>query len=74
MRALIYLACTYNMYVKKYEPDVSETRCKPKVKEWLYRKIFNEGFNLGFGYQRTNTCETCDLLRIDIQASKSDAE
>ena len=44
------------------------------MKEWLYRKIFNEEYNLSFGYPRSDTCETCDLLQIKIQASKSDAD
>ena len=39
-----------------------------------YRKIFNEEFNLSFGYPRSDTCETCDLLHVTIQASKSEEE
>lgn len=44
------------------------------MKEWLYRKIFNEEFNLSFGYPRSDTCETCDLLHASVQASKSEEE
>ena len=39
------------------------------MKEWLHRKIFNEEFNLGFGYPRSDTCQTCDGLRIAIEAA-----
>ena len=44
------------------------------MKEWLYCKIFNEEFNLGFGYPRSDTCETCDELHIAIRACKSESE
>lgn len=64
----------YNLYLSKYEPQVSETGAKPQAKEWIYRKIFNEEFNLSFGYPRSDTCETCDLLQVAIQSSKSDEE
>ena len=64
----------YQLYLEKYEPGVIETGMKPEVKEWLYRKIFNEEFNLSFGYPRSDTCETCDLLNIEMQACKSDAD
>lgn len=53
---------------------LNESGAKPKVKEWLYRKIFNEEFNLSFGYPRSDTCETCDLLNVAIRASVSDEE
>ena len=62
------------LYLEKYKPLVKETRAKPEVKEWLYRKIFNEEFNLSFGYPWSDTCETCDLLHVTIQASKSEEE
>ena len=32
-------------------------------------KIFNEEFNLGIGYPRSNTCQMCDGLRIAIEAA-----
>jgi len=28
----------HDLYLEKYEPQVSETAAKPQVKEWLYRK------------------------------------
>ena len=63
----------YQLYLEKYEPQARAVGAKPVVKEWLYRKIYEE-FNLSFGYPRSDTCETCDLLHIAIQASKSEIE
>ena len=56
----------HRLYLAKHEPDA---RDKPVVEEWLYRKIFNEEFNLGFGYSRSDTCQMCDGLRIAIEAA-----
>lgn len=50
----------YRLYLDKHEPQIKESSAKPQVKEWLYQKIFNEEFNLSFGYPRSDTCETCD--------------
>ena len=64
----------YLLYLEKYEPQIKTTGAKPQVKEWLYRKIFTEEYNLGFGYPRSDTCETCDLLQVTIKAAQSEAE
>ena len=37
----------------------------------MYRKIFNEEFNFGFGYPRSDTCEKCDQLKIAIDSAQS---
>ena len=58
----------YALHLMKYEADVEE----PGIKEWLYRKIFNEEFNLSFAYPRSDTCETCTLLRISASTSETD--
>ena len=63
----------YRLYLEKYEPELEEGQ-KPQVKEWLYRKIFNEEFNYGFGYPRSDTCEQCDLLKIGIENAQEDDE
>ena len=52
----------HRLYLAKHEPEAGD---KPIVKEWLYRKIFNEDFNLGFGYPRSDTCQMCDGLRME---------
>ena len=46
----------------KYEPEADT----PTVKTWLYQKIFNEEFNLSFGYPQSDTCQLCDELKIAI--------
>ena len=47
---------------------------KPQVSSFLYHKIFNEEFNLGFGRPRTDTCARCDELAISIKAAASPEE
>ena len=64
----------YDLYFKRYEPEVSETPAKPQVKDWLYRKIFNEEFKMSFGYPHSDTCETCDLLHIAIQSASGEQQ
>lgn len=49
----------------KHEPEADT----PTVKIWLYRKIFNEEFNLSFGYPRSDTCQLCDELKIAISTA-----
>jgi hypothetical protein len=41
------IARMYRLFLEKYEPEVEEDGEKPRVKEWLYRKIFNENIKLG---------------------------
>ena len=40
----------------------------------MYRKIFNEEFNLSLGYPRSDTCEKCDLLNIAIQNASDEQQ
>ena len=41
------------------------------VSNETYRKIFNNDFNISFGYPRTDTCSKCDKIKISIEkASK----
>ena len=47
------IARMYRLFLEKYEPEIEEDGEKPRVKEWLYRKIFNEEYNIGFGYPRS---------------------
>ena len=66
------IAQKYQQYVEKYEYDPGNSNGEqPQVKEYLYRKIFNEEFNFGFGYPRSDTCEKCDLLKVSIDAAES---
>ena len=59
------IAEMHRLYLAQYEPQAGD---KPAVKEWLYRKVFNEDFNLGFGYPQSDTCQLCDGLKIALEA------
>ena len=65
------IARMYLLYLEKYDPDLKEED-QPQVKEWLYRKIFNEEYNISFGYPRSDTCEKCDLLKVAIDNEQSE--
>ena len=65
------IAHMHRMYLSKNEPSVNDTYI---VKEWLYRKIFNEEFNLGFGYPRSDTCQICDELKMGIATASSETQ
>ena len=66
------IARMYCLYLEKYEPELEGQ--KPQAKEWIYRKIFNEEFNYGFGYPHSDMCEQCDLLKISIESAQDDDE
>ena len=61
----------HRLYLVQYEPQAGD---KPAVKEWLYRKVFNEDFNLGFGYPRSDTCQLCHGLKIGLEAASDQTE
>ena len=66
------IARMYRMFLEKYEPE--QEHKKPRVKEWLYRKIFNEEYNIGFGYLRSDTCEKCDMLKVGSDNATTEEE
>ena len=41
---------------------------KKPVKENVYRSVFNTEFNLELGSPKTDTCNTCDKLKVSIEA------
>ena len=48
---------------------------KPIVTKHYYHDVFVNEFNLHFGYPRSDTCDTCDHLNIEISTpDKSDGE
>lgn len=49
----------FELYKAKY-PDLP-------VSLETYRKIFNERFNLSFGYPRTDTCSACDKFQAELK-------
>lgn len=62
----------FDLYIEKY-PDFA-------ISYESYRTIFNNDFNIGFGYPRSDTCSTCDKLAAEkkslkmMLAEKTDAE
>ena len=59
---ILSVADMHELYVKKYETGARS----PVVSYSFYLKYFNENFNLCFGYPKTDTCGTCDSLRIQL--------
>ena len=47
---------------------------KPIASEHFYHDIFVREFNIHFGYPRTDTCGTCDSLKLNIEASTDVSE
>ena len=63
------------MFIKKYYPDDYDTIMEGGdypglAKERMYREIFNTEFNLFFGQPRSDTCATCDALKVEIDSRK----
>lgn len=54
--------------------EACSSEIKPIVSEHYYHDVFVSEFNLRFGYPRSDTCGTCDSLRIRIEASDNDEE
>ena len=54
-----------------YQEDCKATNAKP-VKEWFYRNVFNTQFNLRFKRPRSDTCKTCEELKIGIETAPED--
>ncbi|XP_048243334.1 uncharacterized protein LOC125376055 [Haliotis rufescens] len=68
----------WRICVKEHEPEAWESilqgeKYKGQIPEQQYRKIFNE-YSLSFGYPRTDTCGTCDLLEAKIKVMENDQE
>ncbi|CAH2015534.1 unnamed protein product, partial [Acanthoscelides obtectus] len=67
----------HELYLQKCEPEQyslieSHEKAKPKVTYDYYYRYFTEHFNLSFGYPRSDTCATCDLLKIQLDAASTD--
>lgn len=51
-----------------------EEERKPIVTERYYHDVFVNEFNIHFGYPRSDTCDTCDSLKIKIEAAETEEE
>ena len=68
------IAQMYRLFLSAYETEAYADEPLYVVKEWLYRKIFNEEFNLSFGYPRSDTCQLCDELRMAVASTSSETQ
>lgn len=62
----------YNLYVMQCKRE--NVHDKLIWKEWLYRKIFNEEFNLSFYSPSKDTCDNCDKFQLQIKQETNTAE
>ncbi len=47
---------------------------KPVVSEHYYHDVFVKEFNIHFGFPRSDTCDTCDSLKINIDATENEED
>ena len=45
---------------------------KPLVSKHYYNDVFVMEFNLHFGYPRSDTCDTCNRIRMELQVNDED--
>jgi hypothetical protein len=69
----LYLAPTLNISLmyRLYKEWCAETKKKP-TSERMYRYIFNNFFNLGFGSPKSDTCAVCDLGADEAHKRQAD--
>ena len=56
-----------------HQPADSE-EIKPIVSEHYYHDVFVTEFNIHFGFPRSDTCSTCDSLRVRIDATENEED
>ena len=47
---------------------------KPLVSEHYYHDIFVNEFNIHFGFPRSDTCDTCDSLKVKIDTAENEED
>lgn len=67
----------HDLYLEKHEPEIFQKirngeKCKPKISYEYYNYVFNTHFNLSFGSPRTDVCDVCDHLTVQIQNEKEE--
>ena len=73
------IAIMYDLYLKKFEPDMYNLKLKdllykPKITYDFYGRYFRENFNISFGTARKDTCKKCDILDKKICSADSPEE
>lgn len=58
--------------VSHQEADAEEI--KPTITEHYYHDVFVNEFNIHFGLPRSDTCDTCDSLKVRIEGAATDEE
>lgn len=56
----------HRLYVQEHEGQAG-------ISYSYYAKVFNEEFNLSFGYPKSDTCGVCEQFRIQLQSESSDS-
>ena len=51
---------------------MTKPQVKPEVSLDTYRRVFNGHFNLSFGLPRSDTCSTCDEMKLKIDATSDE--
>lgn len=56
-----------------YKEQCQESKVPPEsiAKEWLYGEIFNYEYNYGFKNPDNDTCDTCDILSLNLQEAQT---
>ncbi|KAJ8936756.1 hypothetical protein NQ314_012176 [Rhamnusium bicolor] len=66
------ISLMYRLYIEKCtEEKIHENMT---AKKWLYRKMFNEEFNLSFYQPSADTCDDCDYFIKILIENKSEVE
>lgn len=77
----------YQLFLAKHNPEYLEfmkekeasdttdsLEMKPIVSKHYYHDIFVNEFNIHFGYPRSDTCDTCDRLKLAIAETSADVQ
>ena len=72
----LYLSPDLNLskMYEMYENHCCEERIEKPVSQHVFRRIFNEKFNLSFHPPHQDTCKTCDELQVQIGGCTNEAE
>ena len=67
-----YLKLEEENYQREVSHQPLQKIRKPIISEHFYHDIFVKEFNIGFGYPRTDTCCTCDYLKVSFDCAIDD--
>ena len=60
---ILSIAEMHRLYFQKYEAGIQNLT----VKYHYYSQVFNTEFNRSFGYPKSDTCGTCEKLKIELK-------